>query len=120
MDYHKVNEVTPKGAYLLPWIDDTLDALRGSLYFSSMDLSPGYWQVKIDSTICFVTHQGLFRFTVMPFSLCNAPATFKRLMELVLSGFNWKICLIYLDDVIVYGGNFYDALDSLKTSERQT
>ncbi len=51
----------------------------------------------------------------MPFGLCNALATFKRLMELVLSGLNWKICLIYLDDVIVYGVNFYDALDRLKT-----
>ncbi len=63
----------------------------------------------------FVTRQGLFRFTVMPFRLCNAAATFERLMELVLSGLKWKICLIYLDDVIVYGGNFYDALDRLKT-----
>ncbi len=68
----------------------------------------------IDKT-AFVTRQGLFRFTVMPFGLCNAPATFERLMELVLSGLNWKICLIYLDDVIVYRGNFYDALDRLKT-----
>ncbi len=67
----------------------------------------------IDKT-AFVTRQGLFRFMVMPFGLCNAPATFKRLMELVLSGLNWKICLIYLDDVIVYDGNFYDALDRLK------
>ncbi len=50
----------------------------------------------------------------MPFGFSNSPATFERLMELVLSGLNWKICLIYLDDVIVYGGNFYDALDRLK------
>ncbi len=63
----------------------------------------------------FVTRQGIFHFMVMHFGLCNAPATFKRLMELVLSGLNWKICLIHLDDVIVYGGNSYDALDRLKT-----
>ncbi len=50
----------------------------------------------------------------MPFGLCNAPATLERLLELVLSGLNWKICLIYLDDDIVYGGNFYDSLDRLK------
>ena len=67
----------------------------------------------IDKT-AFVTRQGLFRFMVMPFGLCNAPATFVQLMELVLSGLNWKICLIYLDNVIVYGGNFYDVLDGLK------
>ncbi len=51
----------------------------------------------------------------MPFGLCKATATFEWLMELVLSGLNWKICHIYLDDVIVYGGNFFDALDRLKT-----
>ncbi len=62
----------------------------------------------------FVTRQGLFQFMVMPFSLCKAPVTFERLMELVLSGLNWKICLIYLGDIIVYGGNFCDALDRLK------
>ncbi len=50
----------------------------------------------------------------MPFALCNTLPTFERLMELTLSGLNWKICLIYLDDVIVCGCNFYDALDRLK------
>ncbi len=118
VDYRKVNEVTKKDAYPLPRIDDTVDALRASQYFSTLDLYSGYWQVKMDpddiDKTAFVTRQGLFRFTVMPFGLCNAPATFKRLMELVLSGLNWKICLIYLDDVIVYGGNFYDSLDRLK------
>ncbi len=118
VDYRKVNEVTRKDAYPLPRIDDTLDALRGSRYFSTLDLYSGYWQVKMDpkdiDKTAFVTKQGLFRFTVMPFGLCNAQATFERLMELVLSDLNWKICLIYLDDVIVYGGDFYNALDRIK------
>ncbi len=112
-----VNEVTCKDAYPLPKIDNTLDALRGSQYLSTLGLYSVYWQVKmdpknIDKTV-FVTHQVLFRFTVMPFGLCNAPATFKRLMDLVLSGISWKICHVYLDDV--YSENFYDALDRLKT-----
>ncbi len=98
VDYYKSNDVTRKDTYPLPRIDDTLDALWGSQYFSTLDLYSGYWQVKmdpadIDMTV-FVTRQGLFRFTVVPFGLCNAPATFERLMELVLSGLNWKICLI--------------------------
>ncbi len=80
VDYRKVNEVTRKDAYVLPWIDDTLDALRGSQYLSTLDLYSGYWQVKMDSKdidkTAFVRRQGLFRFTVMPFGLCNAPATF--------------------------------------------
>ncbi len=119
MDYRKVNEVTCKDAYPLPQIDDTLYALQGSQYFSTLDLYSGYWQVKMDSRdiekTAFVTRQRLFRFTVMPFGLYSASATFERLMELVLFGLNWKICLIYLDNVIVYGGNFYDALDRFKT-----
>ena len=123
VDYHKLNDVTRKDAYPLPRIDDTPEAVRGSQYFSTLDLYSGYWQVKMDSAdidkTAFVTRQGLFRFTVMPFGLCNAPATFERLMELVLSGLNWKICLIYLDDVIVYGGNFYDSLYRLKTVWQQ-
>ncbi len=81
MDYRKVNEVTCKDADPLPWIDDTSDALRGSQYFSTLDLYSGYWQVKMDSRdidkTVFVTRQGLFRFMVMPFGLCNAPETFE-------------------------------------------
>ncbi len=62
----------------------------------------------------FVTRQGLYRFTVMPFGLCNAPATFERLIELVLKDVKWKVCLIYLDDIILYSAGFYPAMDRLK------
>ncbi len=110
VDYRKLNDVTRKDAYLLPRIDDTLDALHGSRYFSTLDLYSGYWQVEMDEQdidkTAFVTRQGLFQFTVMPFGLCNALATFERLMELVLKDLNWKVCLIYLDDIIVYGAGF--------------
>ncbi len=80
VDYRKLNDVTKKDAYPLPMIDDTLDALRGSMYFSTLDLYSGYWQVEMDQRdidkMAYVTRQGLFRFTVMPFGLYNAPATF--------------------------------------------
>ncbi len=92
MDYRKVNDVTHKDACPLPWINDTLDALRGSQYFSTLDLYLGYWQVRMDSKdidkTAFVTWQGLFLFMIMAFGLCNASATFEQLMELVLSGLN--------------------------------
>ena len=61
----------------------------------------------------FVTSSGLYERTVMPFGLCNAPSTFARLMELVLKGLHWKICLIYLD-VIVMGRTFEEELERLK------
>ena len=68
------------------------------------------WINKTDKT-AFMTRQGLFRFTVMPFGLCNARTTFERLMELILKDLNWNICVIYLDDIIVCGAGFYPTLD---------
>ena len=61
----------------------------------------------------FATHSGLFQFKVMPFGLCNAPATFERLMDRVLQGLQWSRCLVYLDDIISFGTTFDDALDNL-------
>ena len=61
----------------------------------------------------FATHSGLFQFRVMPFGLCNAPATFERLMDRVLQGLRWSRCLVYLDDIISFGGTFGAALSNL-------
>ena len=61
----------------------------------------------------FATQSGLFEFKVMPFGLCNAPATFQRLMDLVLAGVQWSHCLVYLDDIIVVGRSFHDHLQNL-------
>ena len=72
----------------LPRVDDSLDQLSKSQYFTTLDLASGYWQVLVESTSCektaFVTHSGLFKFSVMPFGLQNAPATL-RLKESVLA-----------------------------------
>lgn len=62
--------------------------------------------------MAFVTHNGLFHFNVMPFGLSNAPATFSRLMELVLRGLRHSKCLCYLDDVTVFGIDFETALSN--------
>ena len=76
----RVNGVTRKDAYPLPRIDTALDALAGSKWFSTLDLLMGYWQVEVDKKECpktaFCTIEGLYQFQVMPFGLCNAPATF--------------------------------------------
>ena len=83
VDYRKVNSITRKDAYPLPRVDDILDALAGSKVFSTLDLISGYWQVEVAPQDCpktaFCTTEGLFEFNVMPFGLCNAPATFPAL-----------------------------------------
>ena len=71
----------------------------------SLDLVSGYWQVELAEEdrqkSAFCTTDGLFEFKVMPFGLCNAPATFQRLIDLVLAGLQWSTCLVYLDDIVV-------------------
>ena len=114
VDFRRVNEVTRKDAYPLPHIDDTLETLSQSQLFSTLDLASGRWQVELAEKsrekTDFSTTEGLYEFKVMPFGLCNAPATFQRLMDLVLSGLQWSNCLVYLDDAIVMGKTFQEHL----------
>ncbi|KAG8186056.1 hypothetical protein JTE90_007442 [Oedothorax gibbosus] len=117
VDYRKLNKVTKNDVYSLPPIDDALDCLTGARIFSSMGLKSGYWQIEIDDKdkekTAFVTTDGLFEF-VMPFGLCNAPATFERMMDTVLRGLKWNICLCYLDDIVVYAPDFQEHLKRLR------
>ena len=117
VDYRRLNDATVKDAYPLPRIDDTLDILADKQWFSTLDLASGYWQVSLSQEArvktAFATHSGLFHFKVMPFGLCNAPATFERLIDRVLQGLWWSCCLVYLDDIISFGSIFSDALDNL-------
>eukprot|EP00731_Ephydatia_muelleri_P017395 Em0010g493a len=113
VDYRKINTITRKDAYPLPRIDDTIEALSGSQWFSTLDLLWGYWQVEMSeedrAKTAFSTHEGLYEFKVMPFGLCNAPATFQRLMDLVLSGIQWSSCLVYIDDIVIVGKTLDDS-----------
>ena len=104
----------------LPRIDDTLDALSGAQWFSTLDLASGYWQVEIDPAdrekTAFGTSFGLHQFKVMPFGLCNAPSTFQRLMEITLAGLHWVSCLVYLDDIIIFGNSIQEHFQRLEGS----
>ena len=118
VDYRKLNAVTRKDAYPIPRIDDTLDTLSGSWWFSTLDMVSGYWQVEVGEQdrekTAFCTPYGLYEFNVMPFGLCNGPATFQRLMDLVLAGLQMTHCLVYIDDVIVVGRSFDEHLCNIR------
>ncbi|MCG8432109.1 MAG: reverse transcriptase family protein, partial [Candidatus Omnitrophica bacterium] len=119
VDFRRLNSLTKVDSYPLPKFDDCVDSLHGSQFFCSLDLQSGYWQVPLKSEkdkekTAFLTKQGLFQFTVLPFGLNNAPATFERLMESVLRHLQWERCLLYLDDILIYGKTFDEALDNLE------
>jgi hypothetical protein len=118
VDYRNLNQLTRMDAYPLPCINSCIDSLSGSRWFNTLDLASGYWQVEMEESsrpkTAFVTHQGLFEFNVMSFGLTNAPATFERLMERTLRGLQWQECLIFLDDIIVFGSSFNEAKDRLQ------
>ena len=105
VDYRRLNAVTRKDVFPMPRIDDLLDQLNGKRVFSTLDAKSGYWQIPMDpksiEKTAFATHQGLFEFTVMPFGLCNALATFQRLVQRVLVGLE-TFCSVYIDDIIVF------------------
>ena len=118
VDYRRLNSLTVKDAYPLPRIDDLLRLLGNQQWFSTMDLASGYWQVAMSADAkrkaAFMAHEGLYQFQVMLLGLCNAPATFERLMDRVVCGMRWSSCLVCLDDVISFGTTAPEALQRLE------
>ena len=118
VDYRHLNTVTKKDVYPLPRIDDILDTLGRAKYFTTLDLSAGYWQVELDpesqAKTAFTSHRGLYEFTRMPFGLCNAPATFQRLMQVVLAGLEWDCCFVYIDDILIASQSFEEHMHHLQ------
>ena len=119
VDYRKLNEITEGDSYQLPLIEDILDSLGGSRFFSTADLKSGYWQIEMypedkKKTAFGIPGLGLYEFCVMPFGLKGAPACFQRLMEKVLRDVIWKKCLVFLDDILIFGSTFEASLSNLR------
>ena len=113
IDYRHVNAVTKVPASTIPKVQDCVDALGGAAVFSLLDSGSTYWQVPMKESdipkTAFITRWGQhLEFVIMPMSLSNAPQAFTRLMELALAGLQWTTCVIYLDDVIVFGKTLED------------
>ena len=119
IDLRKLSARTMKDAYSLPRIDETLERLKGSCIFSSLDLKSGYWQVEIEEeskqyTAFTLGPLGFSECNIMPFGATNAPATFQRQMESCLGDLNLNWCIIYLDDVVVYAPTVKEHLKRLE------
>lgn len=106
VDYRPLNSKTRKDAFPLPHIKESLDALTGASWFSTMDLASGYNQVPVavadQPKTAFCTPFGLFEWNRMLFGLCNAPSTFQRLMQRIFGDHQCQSLLLYLDDTVVF------------------
>ena len=108
VDFRCLNMQTKKDSYPLPHIQEVLESKAGSAHFLSMDFKSGFWQIKMapesQQYMAFtVGNLRFYEFTRMPFELCNAPATFRCLMQNTLGELNLTYCMICLDDVIIFG-----------------
>ena len=118
VDYRQLNNRTVKDSYALPRIEEILDTLAGSKYFTVLDMKSGYHQVDVLEehkcrTAFTVGPLGLWEFNRLPFGLSNAPATYQRLMEQCLGDLNMKICAIYLADLIIFSSTLEEHLERL-------
>lgn len=108
IDYRKLNMQTIKDAYALPNLEETFSALRGSKWFSVLDLKSGYYQIELEEKdkhkTAFVCPLGFWEFNRMPQGITNAPGTFQRLMEKCMGDINLSEVLVFLDDLIVFSG----------------
>ena len=118
VDYRQLNSRTRKDAFPLPRIEESLDALTGARWFSTMDLASGYNQVPVAEAdrpkTAFCTPFGLFEWNRMPFGLCNAPSTFQRLMQRIFGDKQCQSLLLYLDDIVVFSSTFQQHLERLE------
>ena len=119
VDYRQLNKRTIKDSYALLRIDEILNGLSGSPYFSVLDMKSGYHQVEVEEehkqrTAFTVGSLGFYEYNRLPFGLTNSPATYQRLMEECLGDLNHNICHIYLDDVVVFSETYEQHLERLE------
>lgn len=117
VDFRGLNSATEKDVYPLPTIHDILDTLAGMKYFTTLDQANAYWSIPIKKSdmhkYAFITPIGLYEFKYLPFGMCNAPASFMRLMNILLCGLQWNMCMVYLDDILIFVKDFPTMLERI-------
>jgi hypothetical protein len=107
-----MNAITVRDTYPLPRMDECIDSLVDAVVLSTLDCNSCYWHIPLDEADrdkkTFCSHARTFRFLRMPLGLRNAPATFQRAIEIIISGLKWRTCLVYLDDIIIYSNSRED------------
>lgn len=118
VDFRSLNSKTKKDHFPMPRIDDQLDMLNGSKYFTSLDLASGYYQIPLNPNCkhltAFITPDGLYQFKKMPFGLVNSPAVFQRTINKVLGNTRFNSALAYMDDILIPGKSFDEELYRLE------
>ena len=113
-DYRQLNAITVKESAALPLVDDLFDSVRGSKFFSKLDLHSGYHQIRMHEDdvekTAIVTPFGTFMWRVLPMGLTNAPVTFNRLMQSIMQPFLRKFVAVFLDDVLIYSRTWEEHL----------
>ena len=110
VDYRKLNAITTPDLYCMPLVEELIHRAGSSSHLSKIDLAKGFYQVPVDpqdrAKTAFISPSGKFEFTQMPFGLRNAPATFQRLVDVLLSGLH-ESCVPYIDDILIYSADWH-------------
>ncbi|WVZ62548.1 hypothetical protein U9M48_012287 [Paspalum notatum var. saurae] len=118
LDYRRLNALTVKNKYPLPIIDELLDELTGAKWFTSLDLSSGYHQIQMDPKdifkTAFQTHNGHFKYRVMPYGVTGGPTIFQLTMNYILAPLLRKCVVVFIDDIVIYSKNWLDHLHHIK------
>ncbi len=116
-DFRRLNEISEFDGYPMPWVDELLDRLGRARYISTLDLTKGYWQVPLSKMAkpktAFSTPNGHWQYRTLPFGLHGAPATFQRMMDILLRP-HQSYAAAYLDDVVIHSERWEDHLDRLR------
>ena len=118
IDYRNLNKVTIKEPYPIPRAEEAFDALAKAKFMSTLDFTSGYWQIPIaeedKEKTAFTTKSGRWEYNILPMGITNAAPTFQRNMEMMLSGLLWKICIIYIDDIIIFSSTVEEHHENLR------